>query len=52
MFGLTALGGSPASATPGDAPKAGLHPLRVEDPVLWLLGRRGLLPVRAAGKGR
>jgi hypothetical protein len=52
LFGLSALGDAPDAGSPGDAPKSGLRPLRVEDPLLWLLGRRGLLPVRPAGKGR
>ena len=46
-FGMSALGGAPAG--PADTPAAGIHPLRAEDPVLWLLSRFGLIMVR---KGR
>ncbi|GHI02462.1 aromatic ring-opening dioxygenase LigA [Streptomyces cellostaticus] len=52
LFGLSALGAPPPADAPADAPKSGPQPVRVEDPLLWLLSRRGLLPVRAAGKGR
>ncbi|MFE1310807.1 hypothetical protein [Streptomyces sp. NPDC058755] len=52
LFGLSALGASPPADAPADVPKSGPQPVRVEDPLLWLLSRRGLLPVRAAGKGR
>ncbi|MFD9093751.1 hypothetical protein [Streptomyces collinus] len=51
-FGLSALGAPPPRDAPADAPKSGPQPVRVEDPLLWLLSRRGLLPVRAAEKGR
>lgn len=51
LFGISALGAPPPANAPADAPKAGPRPLRVEDPLLWLLGRRGLLPVRKKGKG-
>jgi GTPase SAR1 family protein len=47
FFGMSALGGAPAG--PADIPTEGIHPLRAEDPVLWLLSRFGLIPVR---KGR
>ncbi|MEU0838873.1 hypothetical protein ABZ370_05295 [Streptomyces sp. NPDC005962] len=50
FFGLSALGAPPPAQAPSDAPKAGPQPLRVEDPLLWLLGRRGLLPVSKPGK--
>ncbi|MET9294196.1 hypothetical protein [Streptomyces sp. NPDC003077] len=49
LFGLSALGAAPPEGAPGDAPRAGPHPLRVEDPLLWLLGLRGLVPVRKRG---
>ncbi|MFF4572938.1 hypothetical protein [Streptomyces sp. NPDC001410] len=52
LFGLSALGAPPPADAPADVPKSGPQPVRVEDPLLWLLSRRGLLPVRAAGKGR
>lgn len=52
LFGLSALGAPPPANAPADVPKSGPQPVRVEDPLLWLLSRRGLLPVRAAGKGR
>ncbi|MFE2213386.1 hypothetical protein ACFW93_15690 [Streptomyces canus] len=55
LFCLSALGAPPPADSPADAPKAGPRPLRVEDPLLWLLGLRGLLPVRqdrTARKGR
>ncbi|MEU7136549.1 hypothetical protein [Streptomyces sp. NPDC046261] len=50
FFGLSALGSPPPAQAPADAPKSGPQPLRVEDPLLWLLGRRGLVPVRKPGK--
>jgi hypothetical protein len=46
LFCLSALGSPPPADSPADAPKAGPRPLRAEDPLLWLLGLRGLLPVR------
>ncbi|MEU2790847.1 hypothetical protein [Streptomyces sp. NPDC007100] len=49
FFGLSALGAPPPAQAPADAPASGPQPLRVEDPLLWLLGRRGLIPVRKAG---
>ncbi|MEU1403637.1 hypothetical protein ABZ471_14935 [Streptomyces sp. NPDC005728] len=51
LFGLSALGSPPPANAPADVPKSGPQPVRVEDPLLWLLSRRGLLPVRTAGKG-
>ncbi|MFB7514637.1 hypothetical protein [Streptomyces sp. NPDC056144] len=45
LFGLSALGSPPPSDAPADAPPSGPQPVRVEDPLLWLLGRRGLIPV-------
>jgi Double-GTPase 2 len=45
--GMSALGDAPSG--PADAPATGVHPLRAEDPVLWLLSGFGLIPVR---KGR
>ncbi|XXZ52055.1 hypothetical protein AAGT00_30185 [Streptomyces cavourensis] len=51
-FGLSALGSPPPADAPADAPKSGPQPVRVEDPLLWLLGRRGLIPVRKGRKGR
>ncbi|MBL1084300.1 hypothetical protein JK359_20400 [Streptomyces actinomycinicus] len=50
LFGLSALGAPPPPDAPADVPKAGPQPVRVEDPLLWLLALRGLLPVRTAGK--
>ncbi len=50
LFGLSALGASPPAHAPADAPKSGPQPLRVEDPLLWLLGQRGLIPVHRTGK--
>ncbi len=52
LFGLSALGAPPPSDAPADVPKSGPQPVRVEDPLLWLLAHRGLLPVRTTGKGR
>jgi Double-GTPase 2 len=46
LFGLSALGSPPPADAPADAPKSGPRPLRVEDPLLWLLAGRGLVPVR------
>jgi hypothetical protein len=50
LFGLSALGAPPPADAPADVPKSGPQPLRVEDPLLWLLARRGLLPVTNARK--
>ncbi|MGW0561797.1 TRAFAC clade GTPase domain-containing protein [Streptomyces sp. NPDC003016] len=50
LFGLSALGSPPPAGAPADAPKSGPQPVRVEDPLLWLLGRRGLIPVQRPGK--
>lgn len=44
FFALSALGLPPESAD--ELSPQGIHPLRVEDPMLWLLGRFGLVPVR------
>ncbi|MFF7970967.1 hypothetical protein [Streptomyces sp. NPDC007905] len=52
LFGLSALGAPPPADAPADVPKSGPQPVRVEDPLLWLLSRQGLLPVHTAGKGR
>ncbi|WP_035847393.1 TRAFAC clade GTPase domain-containing protein [Kitasatospora azatica] len=48
LFALSALGAPPPSDAPSDAPKQGPQPVRVADPLLWLLGVRRLLPVRRA----
>ncbi|MGT2531039.1 TRAFAC clade GTPase domain-containing protein [Streptomyces nojiriensis] len=48
LFGLSALGSPPPAHAPADAPKSGPQPLRVEDPLLWLLGLGGLLPQASA----
>ncbi len=45
-FGLSALGAPPTSKT--QISPSGIHPLRVEDPMLWLLGRFGQIRVRRA----
>ena len=45
-FGLSALGFPPKSSE--ELSPEGIHPLRVEDPMLWLLARFGLIPVRGA----
>jgi hypothetical protein len=50
LFGLTALGSPPPAEAPANAPASGPQPLRVEDPLLWLLARRGLLPARKPGR--
>ncbi|MFS8197418.1 TRAFAC clade GTPase domain-containing protein [Streptomyces sp. CWNU-52B] len=52
LFGLSALGAPPPADAPADVPKSGPQPLRVEDPLLWLLARRDLLPVTNARKGQ
>ncbi|WP_327279212.1 MULTISPECIES: TRAFAC clade GTPase domain-containing protein [unclassified Streptomyces] len=49
LFGLSALGSPPPAHAPADAPKSGPQPLRVEDPLLWLLGLGGLLPRTGTG---
>jgi hypothetical protein len=46
FFGISALGATPPDHSRVAA--SGIHPLRVEDPLLWLLGRFGLVPVRKA----
>lgn len=46
FFGISALGVTPPAK--GKISPSGIHPLRVEDPLLWLLGRFGLVPVRKA----
>lgn len=48
FFGMSALGTAPVSAT-AVSPR-GIHPLRVEDPLLWLMARFGQIPVREAGR--
>jgi len=45
-FGVSALGVPPPNGS--HVAVSGIHPLRVEDPLLWLLGRFGLVPVRKA----
>ncbi|MFE4332130.1 hypothetical protein ACFRQM_22720 [Streptomyces sp. NPDC056831] len=52
FFGLSALGSPPPAHAPADAPKSGPQPLRIEDPLLWLLARRGLIPVRKPSRDR
>ncbi|MEV7425085.1 MULTISPECIES: TRAFAC clade GTPase domain-containing protein [unclassified Streptomyces] len=52
LFGVSALGSPPPSDAPADAPTSGPRPLRVEDPLLWLLGRRGLIPVQKNSTSR
>ena len=44
FFALSALGD--AAQDESRAPALGVHPFRAEDPVLWLLGRFRLIPVR------
>jgi len=46
FFGVSALGVTPPEQ--GRISASGIHPLRVEDPLLWLLGRFRLIPVRKA----
>lgn len=46
VFGISALGVTPPDHA--HVARSGIHPLRVEDPLLWLLGRFGLVPVRKA----
>lgn len=50
LFGVSALGAAPPADAPADAPRSGPRPLRIEDPLLWLLGRRGLIPVNRPPK--
>lgn len=50
LFGVSALGAPPPPHAPADAPKSGPQPLRAEDPLLWLLGLRGLIPMQRPGK--
>ncbi|MFF5444109.1 hypothetical protein [Streptomyces sp. NPDC012888] len=52
LFGLSALGSPPPPHAPSDAPKSGPQPLRVEDPLLWLLGLDGLLPTTGSRRNR
>jgi hypothetical protein len=44
FFGLSALGFPPTSSD--ELSPHGIHPLRVEDPMLWLLARFKLIPVK------
>lgn len=44
FFAVSALGTPPATST--ELAAGGIHPLRAEDPMLWLLARFGLVPVR------
>ena len=46
FFAFSALGGAPQDEA--RAPALGIRPFRPEDPVLWLLARFGLIPVRKA----
>jgi hypothetical protein len=46
FFGLTALGFPPPNHD--EVAPQGIHPLRVEDPMLWLLSRFGLVRTRGA----
>jgi hypothetical protein len=46
FFGLSALGVSPIHKN--QISPSGIHPLRVEDPMLWLLGQFGHIRVRRA----
>jgi Double-GTPase 2 len=46
FFAISALGSIPEDGA--KAPASGIRPFRPEDPVLWLLGRFGLIPVRKA----
>ncbi|MGH2732505.1 MAG: TRAFAC clade GTPase domain-containing protein [Actinomycetota bacterium] len=48
-FGLSALGAPPED---GRVARQGIAPFRVEDPVLWLLSRFGVIATRKAGKAR
>ncbi|WP_431037689.1 TRAFAC clade GTPase domain-containing protein [Streptomyces sp. P6-2-1] len=52
LFGLSSLGAPPPPHAPSDVPPSGPQPLRVEDPLLWLLSRRGLLPRAREGRNR
>ncbi|MFD7639143.1 hypothetical protein ACFV4P_00670 [Kitasatospora sp. NPDC059795] len=51
LFALSALGAPPPDDAPADAPGRGPQPLRVADPLLWLLGRHGVLKVRRPKSG-
>lgn len=46
FFAVSALGGAPEDES--TAPALGIRPIRTEDPVLWLLGRFGLITVAKA----
>lgn len=48
FFGLSALGSPPANQD--ELSPQGIHPLRVEDPLLWLLSKFGLVPRRGSGR--
>lgn len=49
-FGFSALGTPPPADAPDKAPPGGPQPVRIEDPLLWLLAEKGLLPVRRANR--
>lgn len=44
FFGLSALGVPPTGQT--QISRTGIHPLRVEDPMLWILGQFGQIRIR------
>lgn len=46
FFGVSALGDAPVAQ--GTVSPSGIHPLRVEDPMLWLLAQFGLISTRKA----
>ncbi|GAA3849902.1 hypothetical protein GCM10022403_096860 [Streptomyces coacervatus] len=49
-FGFSALGAPPPAGAPDKAPPGGPQPVRIEDPLLWLLAEQGLLPVRRTNR--
>lgn len=49
LFSFSALGGPPGEDAL--APREGVHPVRVADPLLWLLSQVGLVPRRRGGPG-
>lgn len=49
LFCFSALGGPPGADA--RAPREGVHPIRVADPLLWLLSQAGSVPRRRGGRG-
>ncbi|HQU74679.1 MAG TPA: hypothetical protein PKV71_07775 [Calditrichia bacterium] len=49
FFGISALGNSP---DPAGRLRKGIHPIRISDPLLWLLNHHGLIPAKRSPGAR